>query len=56
MQNLDFNIVHQNLDLYCIQNLDLYRLPKPKFISNTKVFDINLGFGIRYKFRFWYTV
>jgi hypothetical protein len=28
MQNLDFNIVHQNLDLYCIQ--------KPRFISLAK--------------------
>jgi hypothetical protein len=39
------------------QNLDLYRMPKHIFISHSKTYiGINLGFGIQYKSRFWYTI
>jgi hypothetical protein len=31
-------------------------MQRPKFKSHAKTYDINLGFGIRYKFRFWYAV
>jgi hypothetical protein len=37
------------------QNLDLYRTPKPRYISHM-AYGINLGICIWYKFRFsiWY--
>jgi hypothetical protein len=54
MENLDFNIVQQNLDLFrvlvCDINLGFGKRYQSMFLNN----DINLGFGVRYKSRYWY--
>jgi hypothetical protein len=46
---------------FVFQNLDLYHIPKPRFIPYYKInisfgIHINLAFGMRYKSRFWYVV